>query len=380
MTASRATNIRVPYIDLAVRDEGLKSELLEAVDRVLSHGGYILGDEVEAFEAEFAAYCGTRYAVGVANGTDAIVLTLKALGVGEGDEVITVPNSFLASASAIAMAGARPVFVDVGDDYNLDPNLLEQAITPHTRAILPVHLTGRPADMSPILEVADGHGIPVVEDAAQTVGASYRGQRAGSIGIAGCFSFHPLKNLNAAGDGGMVTTDDDGIYQYLLKARNHGLRNRDECDFWSLNSRLDAIQAAMLRVKMKLLDGWTEARRGNAAFYQEHLAGLVQFPDDASDVYSVYHTFVAQSERRDSLRSYLDDIGIETKIHYPVPIHLQKAARYLGYGEGDFPMTEQQATRILTLPVYPELSPEQRDAVVAGIRDFYENYEIQGIK
>ena len=365
----------VSYVNLPVQHQNIKTELLQTVERVLNHGGFILGDEVATFESEFAAYCGTRYAVGVANGTDAMVLALKALGIGVNDEVITAPNSFLASASAIALTGATPVFVDVRDDYNLDPDLLKAAITPRTRAILPVHLTGRPADMNAILAVAEKHGLVVVEDAAQAVGAKYHGQRVGSFGVAGCFSFHPLKNLNACGDGGVITTNNEAVYQYLLKARNHGLRNRNECQFWSLNSRLDALHAAMLQVKLKYLDTWTEVRRANAVFYRERLADVVQVPQEQPHEYAVYQTFVVQAERRDDLCCYLTECGVETKVHYSIPIHLQEAARSLGYKAGDFPVAEQQAECILSLPVYPELTVEQREHVVSAIGAFYEGGE-----
>lgn len=366
------SSIQVPYVNLALQHEAIKEQLLNAIEKVLSHGQFILGPEVRAFEERFAAYCGTRYAVGVDNGTSALFLVMRALGIGPGDEVITLPNSFLASASSIALTGARPVFVDVRDDYNMNPDLLEDAITPRTKAIMPVHLTGRPADMHPIMEIARRYDLYVIEDSAQAVGARYHGQRVGSFGIAGCFSLHPLKNLNAVGDGGVITTDDPELYETLLKARNHGLRNRDECEFWSYNCRLDTIQAAMLLVKMDYLDQWTETRRGNAAFYQQHLRNIVQVPEDKPHEYAVYHTFIIQAERRNELQEYLLEEGIETKVHYPVPIHLQDAAKELGYGPGSFPVTEHQARHILSLPVYPELTDAQRDHVVNAIRLFYE--------
>jgi dTDP-4-amino-4,6-dideoxygalactose transaminase len=362
---------QIPYVNLALQHQAIKAELLAAVERVLDHGGFILGPEVSAFEEQFAAYCGTRFAIGVDNGTSALLLTLRALGIGPGDEVITAPNSFLASASCIALAGARPVFVDVRDDYNIDPDLLEQAITSRTRAIIPVHLTGRPADMTPILEVAGRHGLYVVEDCAQAVGAAYRGRRVGGFGIAGCFSLHPLKTLNAAGDGGVVATDDPILHEKLRRARNHGLRNRDECEFWSPNCRLDTIQTAMLLVKMAYVDQWTEARRANAAFYQDQLRGIVRVPEDKPHEYAIYHTFIVQAERRDDLQRYLRARGVDTKVHYPIPIHLQDAAKGLGYGPGSFPVTERQVGHILSLPVYPELTEPQRQGVVSAIRSFY---------
>lgn len=363
---------KVPYIDLVAQYAGIRNEITEALDRVFSSGGFILGDEVAAFEAAFASRCGTRYAVGVGNGTDAIILTLHALGIGPGDEVITAPNSFIASASAIALTGATPVFVDVGEDYNINASLLESAITVKTRAILPVHLTGRPADMESILAVAGKYHLAVVEDAAQAVSAVYRGQRVGCFGIAGCFSLHPLKNLSASGDAGIITTNDESIYRRLISARNHGLRNRDESGFWSANSRLDAIQAAILRVKLNYLDAWTAARRSNAAYYCERLGELLRVPSEKPHEFSVFHTFVVQSERRDRLREHLSFRGIETKIHYPVPIHLQEAARSLGYKYGAFPVAEMQALQILSLPVFPELRTEQREHIANSVIQFYE--------
>ena len=364
-------NIRIKYINLPLQHQSITEKLLQAVEKVLKVGDFIQGEEVQLFEKRFAEYCGCKYAVGVANGTDALILTMKALEIGPGDEVITVPNSFLATASSIALVGARPVFVDVRDDLNINPYLIEEAITSHTKAIIPVHLTGRPADMQPILEIAQRNNLWVIEDAAQAVGAMYHEQRVGSFGIAGCFSLHPLKNLNACGDGGIITTDDDALYEKLLKFRNHGLKSRDECEFWGHNSRLDTIQAAMLNVKLNYLAKWTEERRQNAAFYQERLGDIIQAPVDKPYEWAVYHTFVIQCERRDELQRYLLDKGIETKIHYPIPIHLQEAARYLGYKPGDFPIAKRQAGRILTLPVYPELTEGQKEILVTEIRRFY---------
>lgn len=366
-----SSQIQVPYINLALQHQAIKDEMLKVVEQVLNHGRFILGPEVSAFEEQFAAYCGTRYAVGVDNGTSALYLSMRVLGIGPGDDVITAPNSFLASASSIALAGARPVFVDVGDDYNMNPELLEAAITPSTKAVIAVHLTGRPADMHSITEIAQRHGLSVIEDCAQAVGAQYHGQRVGSFSIAACFSLHPLKTLNAVGDGGIITTDDESIYQNLLKARNHGLRNRDECEFWSHNCRLDTLHAAMLLVKMKYLDQWTEARRANAMFYREYLADVVEVPQDQPHEYAVYHTFIVQANRRDDLQRYLKERGVETKVHYRIPIHLQEAARSLGYKAGDFPVAERQAGRVLSLPVYSELTQKQRECVVGAIREFH---------
>jgi len=360
----------VPYIDLSLQHRRLKDELLAATERILLSGGFVLGEEVAKFEEEFAAVSGTKYAVGVANGTDAITLCCRMLGFGAGDEIITAPNSFLASASGLVLAGVTPVFADVRDDYNLDPEQVERAITPRTRGILAVHLTGRPAPMRELQEVADRKGLVLIEDAAQAVGARYHDQPVGSLGRVACFSLHPLKNLSACGDGGMVTTNDADLYQQLIQGRNHGLRNRDECDFWSVNSRLDALQAALLRVKLKSLDRWTRRRREHARAYTEALSNVLEIPRELTHEYSVYHTFVVQTDRRDRLQEFLNQRGIGTKVHYPIPIHLQKAAQGLGYRQGDFPKAERQATRILSLPIFPELTDEQRQRVIQGVLEF----------
>jgi len=365
---------RVPYINIVAQHASIKAELLQAVADVIEGGQFILGDEVNAFEQRFADLCGVQFAVAVNSGTDAMILALRALGIGPENEVITVPNSFVASTSCIILVGARPVFVDVRDDYNIDPGRIEQAITSRTRAILPVHLTGRPADMDPILEIAQRHGLHIVEDCAQAVLAEYRGRRVGSFGIIGCFSLHPLKTLNACGDGGVLTMNDKMLYERLKILRNHGLRTRDDCVVWSINSRLDTTQAAILLVKIKYLNIWTDKRRANAAFYQSALFGVpgLKVPTDGSFEKAVYHTFVIQAERRGELKQYLAENGVETAIHYPIPIHLQKASEDLGYRQGSFPVAEQQAKQILSLPVYPELRMEDLEHVVQAIRAFYE--------
>jgi dTDP-4-amino-4,6-dideoxygalactose transaminase len=367
------TAVRVPYVNLAGQHAPLKAEILAAVESVLESGQFILGDAVQQFEQRFAELCGVRYAIGVNSGTDALYLALQALGIGPGDEVVSVPNSFIATTAAIAMTGARPVFVDVGDDGNMDPALLEGAITPRARAVLPVHLTGRPADMGPILAVAEKHGLPVVEDCAQAVLAESRGRRVGSFGAAGCFSLHPLKTLNACGDGGVLTTNDPVMAERLRVRRNLGLRTRDDCVVWSGNSRLDTLQAAILLVKLRYLERWTERRRANAAFYRAALEGVpgVILPGERPWERAVYHTFVIQAEQRDELKQYLLQRGIETAIHYPIPIHLHKAAAGLNLPRGSFPVAERQAVRILSLPVYPELTEAQRQAVADAIREFF---------
>lgn len=362
---------KVPYIDLGLQHQENKEEILAEVAKVLDSGWFILGENVERFERDFAELHGAKYAVGVANGTDSLVLSMRGLGIGPGDEVITAPNSYLASASSIALVSAKPVFADVGPDYNLDPEALRQAITPHTKAIIPVHLTGRPANMDAIMSIAQEHGLYVIEDCAQAVCAKYKGQPVGSFGNAGSFSLHPLKNLNACGDGGVIVTNDQNLYEYLLKARTHGHKNRDECEFWSFNSRLDALQAAILNVKMKQIEAVTERRRAIAALYRSRLADLVEVPMELEHEYAVYHTFIVKAERRDELQAFLKERGVETKVHYPVPIHLQESAAYLGYQQGDFPETERQVDCILSLPVFPELRDDQVEYVCEVIREFY---------
>lgn len=364
----------IPYVNIAAQHAAIKTELLDAVGRVLDGGQFILGDEVRTFEQRFADMCGVRYAVGVNSGTDALILALKTVGVGPGDEVITVPNSFVASAGCIAILGAKPVFIDVREDFNMNPGLIERAITPRTRAILPVHLTGRPADMDPILDISRRFGLSVIEDCAQAVAAEYKGKRVGSFGAIGCFSLHPLKTLNACGDGGVLTTDDADMAERFKILRNIGLRTRDDCVTWSGNSRLDTIQAAILLVKLNYLEAWTKKRRSNAQFYREHLRRVkqIQMPEDKPYERAVYHTFMIQADRRDELRTYLAAQQIDTAIHYPVPIHLHKAAEGLGYKPGAFPITERQAKRILSLPIYPELEIRQLQRIVDCLDAFYQ--------
>lgn len=367
---------KIPYVDIAAQHAAIKAELMAEIGRVLDHGQFILGEQVAEFEQRFAALCGVRYAVGVNSGTDALILALKAVGVGRGDEVITAPNSFVASTACIRLLGARPVFVDVREDCNIDPGKIAAALSPSTKAILPVHLTGRPCEMDPVLQLAEAKEVPIIEDCAQAVIAEYKGRRVGSFGAIGCFSLHPLKTLNACGDGGVLTTNDPELYQQLQILRNIGLRTRDDCVVWSHNSRLDTLQAAILLVKLRYLEHWTERRRENACSYQERLAGLpeVQVPVETAAERSVYHTFVIQADRRDDLLGFLSARGIGSAIHYPVPIHLSTAGKELGYPEGSFPVAERQARRILSLPVYPELTAAQLDRVSETIHEFYADH------
>lgn len=365
--------LQVPYVNLSAQHGPIRDEILAAIGRVLDHGQFILGEEVGVFERRFAELCGVRFAVGVNSGTDALILALRALGIGPGDEVITVPNSFVASTGCITLVGAQPIFVDICDDYNMDPDRLAGALTPRTKAILPVHLTGRPADMKPIMEFAKTHGLFVVEDCAQAVFAQYRDRHVGSFGTIGCFSLHPLKTLNACGDGGILTTNDPTLFERLRVLRNVGLKSRDACGLWSTNSRLDTLQAAILLVKLKYVREWTDKRRAHAWFYQQCLGDLpaVRVPVDRPYEKAVYHTFIIQAEQRDILRSYLATRGVGSAVHYPIVIHLQEAAAGLGYEEGCFPVAEQQAKKILSLPVYPELEKGQLEYVSECIHDFY---------
>lgn len=366
--------VSVPYVALPLQMRRIKGELMAAVEDVLESGQYVMGPYLERFERQFADYCGVRYAVGVSDGTAALIFALRAIGVGPGDEVITAPNSFVASASCAALLGARPVFVDIrASDLNIDPEQIEAAITPRTKAIVPVHLAGAPADMDPINEVAGRHGIAVIEDAAQSAGTRYHGRRTGSLGVMGCFSFHPLKILHAYGDAGMVTTNDKGIYEWLLKARNHGLRNRDEVEFWSPNSRLDALQAALLSVKLDYLDEWIAERRAIAAQYIAVLHSLVEVPRALPGAFHIYNTFTIKADRQPDLIAYLAQRGVDAKIHYPLTIPMQPVAQQLGYRDKDYPVASAMSRRIVSLPLYAEMTSAQRSAVIDGVRSFYES-------
>lgn len=364
--------MQVKYLDLPRQFDD--PELLRLVTGAFARSQFVLGPELSEFEGEFAQLCGTRFAVGVNSATDALFLALKALGVCPGEEVITVSNSFIATAGAIVAAGATPVFVDVGPDYNMDIDLLEAAITARTKAIVPVHLTGNPADMEKIIQVARKKSLFVVEDAAQAVGAMLNGKRVGSFGDVGCFSLHPLKNLNVAGDGGVMTTNSPEVYNRLALLRNHGLKNRDEIDSFGYNSRLDTIQAVVARYNVKSLDQITGKRIQNARLYDQLLAGLeddVVIPLRNPEAKQVFHTYVIQVDRREQLIEYLSGHQIETKIHYPIPIHLQAPCRAMGWKSGCLPETEKQANRILTLPIHQFLAEAQIHHVVTTMKEFY---------
>jgi dTDP-4-amino-4,6-dideoxygalactose transaminase len=363
--------VAVPFVNLGLQYLGLRDQILNAFDQISQQGTYIMGPELQTFEKNFAAYCGTEYAIGIGNGGDALFFVLKALGIGPGDEVITAANSFIASAWAIAVLGAKPVFADVRDDYNIDPDRIREVITDKTRAIMPVHLTGRPADMAEIMAIAKENDLHVIEDAAQAVGATYRNKKTGSIGTAGCFSLHPLKNLHVHGDGGMVTTNDRALYDKILLLRNHGLKNRDECVLWGHNSRLDTIQAAIADIKLKHLDVWNSRFRLIGRRYNEELGDIVTVPSDSEESTQIFHRYIITTEKRDELQLHLLKLGIETKVNYPIPLHLQECSYELGYTRGAFPVTERLAQTILSLPIYAELTDSQVGLVIDGVRSFF---------
>jgi dTDP-4-amino-4,6-dideoxygalactose transaminase len=365
------TNMIVPYTALAEEYKINREEYISAFDKTLLSGRYILGPELENLETEFSQFCQTKYGVGVATGTDALYLTLRCLDLKSTDEVITAPNSYIASASAIAIAGAQPRFADICHCGNISPEAFEAAITPNTKAVIPVHLTGRPAEMKKILEIAKKNNIFVIEDAAQAVGATLDGQKVGSWGDAACFSFHPLKNLRAFGDGGMVVTRHKWLYEKLRKQRNQGLENRDQCDYWGFNSRLDELQAALIRIQLRNLDDQTEKRRKAAHRYNKLLRPFVEVPLENAGEFCVYQTYVIKTPLRDALKTYLNNMGIEALVHYARPIHMQPAANYLGYQIYDFPRTMDHVNKILSLPLYPNISEAQQDYVVQKVSEFF---------
>lgn len=361
--------MQIPFLDLKAQYESIKDEIAPAIQRVLDSCSFIGGEPLESFERDFAAYFGTSYALGMANGTDALHLVLRGLGIGPGDEVITAANSFIASASAIVMAGARPVFVDIDPlSYTIDPAAIEAAITPRTKAIIPVHLYGQPADMRPIMEIATRHQLFVVEDAAQAHGVDYEGQRVGSIGHVACFSFYPGKNLGAYGDGGAITTNDVELVQRLKELRDHGRTSKYEHAVVGYNSRLDSIQASVLHVKLRYIDGWNRQRQQIAAWYKLALQGSdLVLPEVRPGSTHIHHLYVVRSNERDALQKQLAEAGIATGIHYPIPLHLQPAFRDLGYRVGDMPHTEAAAQQVLSLPMFPELTHEQVEQIAGAV-------------
>lgn len=362
--------MRVPLIDLKRHHAALREELTEAFLRVLDSGRYILGPEVEAFEREMAEYLGCRYVVGVANGTDALRIALEALNIGPGDEVITTPFTFIATGEMIAIAGAKPVFADILDDtLNIDPEAVEAAATARTRAVIPVHLYGQGARVEEIQRRLPG--IPIIEDTAQGIGAERHGRKLGTFGVLGTFSFFPTKNLSALGDAGMVVTDDPELYEAARILRVHGSIRKYHHVRLGFNSRLDALQAAFLRVKLKHIDRWNQRRREVAARYTEGLKDLVRTPVVDEGNTHIFHQYTIRTEARDQLRAFLRERGVDTAVHYPLPLHLQPAFADLGYREGAFPVAERAAREVLSLPMFPEITDAEVEYVIESVRAFF---------
>jgi dTDP-4-amino-4,6-dideoxygalactose transaminase len=362
----------IPFVDLSAQYQSIRDKVDRAMLDVVASSQFILGEQVRFFEKEFAAYCGVQYAIGVDSGTSALELALRAMGIGPEDEVITAANTFIATVLAIMATGAKPVLADVEPmAYNISIDGIEAAITPRTRAIMPVHLYGQPADMGPIMELARQYGLAVLEDACQAHGAYYKDRSVGSIGDAAAFSFYPAKNLGCYGDGGIVVTNSKHIAESVRMFRNYGQREKYVHLLKGYNHRLDTLQAAVLRVKLPYLDEWNDARRNHAQQYEHLLAGNgLVLPVEAEYAKHVYHLYVVRTTRRGELLAYLMDQGISTGIHYPVPIHLQAACKDLGYKAGDLPVSEECAAQVLSLPMYAELAPEQISEVAECIMDF----------
>ena len=370
--------MKVPLLDIKEQNESLRPEIEAALGRVLDTNGFILGAEVAALEKEIADYCGVKYAIGCASGTDALLLALMAFDVGAGDEVITTPYSFFATVSSITRLGAVPIFVDIDPrTYNLDVEQVEAFITDKTKAIQPVHLYGQCAEMERLREISRKYSVPLVEDAAQAIGAEDNGKRAGAMSEIGCFSFYPSKNLGGMGDGGLMTTDDDRLAEKIFALRVHGSKERYYHEWVGLNSRLDGFQGAILRAKLPHLDSWSDKRKANADCYRRLFtdAGLneqISVPFERENVRHIYNQFVVRApEYRDDLRAFLTANEIGTDVYYPVSLHLQECFRYLGYREGDFPESEKASRETLALPIFPELRPEQQEYVVEKITEFY---------
>lgn len=368
---------KIPLVDLHAQYETIKPEIDAAIQRTIDNTAFILGPEAKKFEEHFAEFCNVKHAIGLDSGTAALHLALLALGIGAGDQVITTTHTFIATSEAIVLTGARPVLVDIDPrTYNLDASKIEAAITPRTRAIIPVHLYGQPAEMDALLNVAKKHSIPVIEDAAQAHGADYRGQRIGSLGTMACFSFYPGKNLGAYGDAGALVTNDDALAQKIRMLRDHGRTTKYEHEITGYGYRLDGIQGAVLDVKLKHLPEWTDTRRAHADYYTELLTQMddsIVTPYEPAHVKAVYHLYVIRTRQRDALLQYLKEHEIEAGIHYPVPLHLQPVYKNLGYRRGEFPETEKAAQEVLSLPLYPELTHAQMERVVETMREFYQN-------
>jgi dTDP-4-amino-4,6-dideoxygalactose transaminase len=367
--------MRIPYINLSLQWEKEKNKLSPVINRILKEGNYVNGKEIDIFEKNISQLCGTKYAVALNSGTDALTLGMYLIGVKRGDEVITPPNSFISSTSSICHIGAKPVFVDVIDDQNINPELIEKAITKKTKAIMPVHLTGRVSEMKEIIRISKKYGIPIIEDAAQSINSKYYGKKSGSFGELGCFSTHPLKNLNACGDGGFITTNNSSYYKKALEMRNHGLVDRNKVKSFGFLSRMDVLQAAILNFRIKNLEKVIAKRRKNAAFYFKNIdRNFYKLIDEKNYQFNTYHTFVLQTKNRDQIIRYLKNNGIQTAIHYPIPIHLQPAAKYLGYKKGSFPETERQSKSILTIPIHQNLKERELSKIVYYLNNFSKKF------
>lgn len=369
--------MNVPLLDLKAQFRGIKKDVMDVVETACDEQGFVLGPRVVELEQALATYVGASHAAGVASGSDALLLSLMACGVGQGDEVITVPFTFFATTGSVSRLGAKPVFVDIRPDtFNIDPQQIERAITPRTKAIIPVHLFGQCAEMGAINEIAARKKLAVIEDACQAIGAMQHGVRAGVLGTTGCFSFFPSKNLGGFGDGGLVTTNDAKLHDALAMLRVHGSRVRYVHEQIGINSRLDALQAAVLLVKLKHLDGWTENRRRNAARYEKLFAEArvmdrISAPVTQPGNYHVFNQYTIRAQRRDELKDFLKERGVGTEIYYPIPMHLQDCYRSLGHKKGAFPVSEQAAAEVLSLPIYAELADDQLAYVVDSIKTFY---------
>lgn len=363
--------MKVPFVALKRQFLSLEDNLLSKFRKIGKSGQYIMGNELNLFEKNFSVFCKTRYSLGVGNGSDAIVFALKACGISHGDEVIIPANSFIATAWAVAACNAKPVFVDINDDLNINPDLIENKITKKSKAIIAVHYTGKIANMDLINKIAKRNNLFVVEDAAQSIGAIYKKKMAGSLGHFGCFSFHPLKNLGLYGDGGAITIHNKKSLKMIQMLRNHGLINRDVCRIWGYNSRLDEIQAAFANIKLKKINKWNSKHRNIAFNYINNLSKKIIVPKEEKYEKSVFHNFIIRVKNRKKLIDFLSEKKIETKIHYPIPLHLQPVSANLGYKKGDMPRTEKFSKEILSLPIYPELQDTQQEYVINSINKFY---------
>ncbi|MBI3556948.1 MAG: DegT/DnrJ/EryC1/StrS family aminotransferase [Deltaproteobacteria bacterium] len=366
--------MKIPFVDLQAQYKSIRQDVLKGVEAVFDKCNFVLGDEVAKFEADFARYCGSDHGVGVANGTDALHLAVRALGIGAGDEVLVPANTFIATALGVTFAGAKPIPVDVdASTFLMNPMLIEKAITPRTKAIMPVHLYGRMMDLDPVLEIARKHKLAVIEDTAQAHGAELRGKRAGTRGVMGCFSFYPGKNLGCYGDGGLITTNDAELKEKLEALRNYGSKKKYHHPIVGYNSRLDTVQAAVLNAKLPHLNAWSAARASAAVKYNKAIEGigdliLPQIPDKGSHV---FHLYVLRTKKRDALLAHLNANGVQAGIHYPTPIHLHGAYADLGYRKGSFPVSEQLCDEIVSLPMFPEISDEQIHYVVGQLKGFF---------